>query len=49
MYSYYICRGHKLEELINMSYVDKLFYLSSMELEEEHKVAFYNAFLGGDK
>lgn len=47
MYAHYINRGHRLDELINMSHIDKLFYLASMRVEEDKKIEFYNAFLGG--
>lgn len=49
MYSYYINRGHKLEELINMPYADKLFFVASKEVEEERKARMWGGEPNGEK
>ena len=35
MYAYYLQRGHSLDKLLNLSFVEKLFYKNAMELEQE--------------
>lgn len=47
MYAYYLTKGRKLEELIGMSYAEKLFYIAAMMIEKEEKVEFYNNLFGG--
>jgi len=35
MYAYYINRGHTLDSLLSLSYLEKIFYLEAMEYEIE--------------
>lgn len=35
MYAYYINRGHTLDSLLSLSYLEKLFYKEAMEYEIE--------------
>lgn len=35
MISFYILRGHTLEEMLSLGTVDKMFYTAAMELEME--------------
>ena len=38
MLSYYINRGHNLDYLINLSYYEKKFFISSMSYENEASI-----------
>ncbi|MBQ5682771.1 MAG: hypothetical protein IIV26_04555 [Peptococcaceae bacterium] len=38
MYAYYLQKGHRLDELLNLSFAAKLFYKNAMELEQEKTV-----------
>lgn len=49
MYAYYINRGHKLEDLLNLSFVEKIFYSEAMEYEIKRETEKYNALFGGGK
>lgn len=44
MYAYYLHRGHSLQELINLSMTEKLFYKNAMDLGIER----VSALIGGD-
>lgn len=35
MYAYYIERGHTIQELLNLSETEKLFYMANIELMNE--------------
>ena len=45
MYAYYICRGHKLDDLLNLTYAEKVFYgqamLYEIKLENERQSALF--------
>ena len=43
MYAYYLQRGHSLDELLQLSFAEKLFYRNAMEVEQEKIVTM----LGG--
>lgn len=49
MYAYYINRGHKLEDLINLSYTERVFYSEAMLYEIEKETEKYNKMFGGAK
>lgn len=38
MYSYYLNKGIDLVKLINLSYLEKQFYIASMEVNREEEV-----------
>lgn len=35
MYAYYIERGHTIQELLNLSETEKIFYMANIELMNE--------------
>ena len=47
MYAYYITRGHKLSDLLNLTYAEKVFYSEAMKYEIEREVEKYNQLFGG--
>lgn len=47
MYSYYLQKGHSLDELINLSFAAKIFYQQSMIVELEQKAEILSALGGG--
>ncbi|MDF2612778.1 MAG: hypothetical protein K0S71_564 [Clostridia bacterium] len=49
MYSYYINRGHRLGDLINLTFTEKVFYSESMRYEQEKEAEKYRAMFGGGK
>lgn len=49
MYAYYVTRGHRLEDLINLSFVEKIFYSNAMEYEIKREADKYNALFNGGK
>ncbi|MDU1068192.1 hypothetical protein [Clostridium sp.] len=38
MLSYYINRGHKLDYLLNLTYCERMFFISSMLQENEERI-----------
>lgn len=47
MYAYYINRGHKLEDLLNLSFLEKIFYSEAMDYELTREAEKYKALFGG--
>lgn len=41
MYAFYLARGHKLEDLINLNYTEKLFHIVCMEKFNEEEARKY--------
>jgi len=46
MYSYYLNRGHVLEDLLNLSYLEKVFYTESMFYQLDLEKERYQALAG---
>ena len=46
MYAYYIDKGHTLDSLLSLSYLEKLFYKEAMDYAIEMEVEKYNAIFG---
>lgn len=47
MYSYYLQRGHKLDDLLNLSYLEKVFYTESMLYQLDLQAEKYKVMAGG--
>ncbi|OHW62905.1 hypothetical protein EUAN_06890 [Andreesenia angusta] len=47
MYAYYLQRGHSLEKLINLPYVEKYFYFEAMNHSIEEENERYEKMFGG--
>lgn len=43
MYAYYINKGHTLESLLSLSFIEKVFYIESMNYSIEQEQERYNA------
>lgn len=46
MYAYYIDRGHTLDSLLSLSYLEKLFYKEAMEYAIEMENEKFKAMFG---
>jgi len=46
MYAYYLNRGHTLDSLLSLSYLEKKFYLEAMEYEIEMEEKKFRARFG---
>lgn len=44
MYSYYLNRGIDLDKLINLSYLEKQFYIACMQTNKEDEANKFNLF-----
>ena len=44
MYSYYLSKGIDLDKLINLSFLEKQFYIASMQINKEDEVNKFNLF-----
>lgn len=42
MYSYYLNKGIDLNKLINLSYLEKQFYIASMQISREEDMNKFN-------
>ncbi|WP_338331204.1 hypothetical protein [Clostridium butyricum] len=47
MYAFFACRGYTLDELSNLSFVEKTFLHCAREQYYKEEKAKYNSFLGG--
>jgi len=47
MLHHYLQRGFKPEQIINLPYIDKLFYRASMDLAIEEEIERLNSLGGG--
>ena len=47
MYSYYLQKGHSLQDLLGLSFAEKMFYTQSMIVELEQKAEIVGALGGG--
>lgn len=47
MYAYYLQRGHKLEDLLELPQIAKLFYYEAMEYSIEEENERYKQMFGG--
>lgn len=47
MYAYYVTRGHKLSDLVNLSYTERIFYSEAMAFEIERENEKYKSLMGG--
>ncbi len=46
MYRYYLSKGHAIEELLNLSAVERSFMLACMELDKEDMNRLYGGING---
>lgn len=44
MYSYYLNKGIDLDKLINLSFLEKQFYIACMQINKEDEVNKFNLF-----
>lgn len=48
MYAFYVVKGHKLDELANLSYIEKVFLHCAREEYYKEEEAKYKALFGGN-
>lgn len=46
MYAYYLDRGHTLDSLLSLSYLEKLFYKETMDYAIEMELEKYKVIFG---
>lgn len=46
MYAYYLVRGHTLDSLLSLSYLEKLFYKEAMDYAIEMEYEKYRTLFG---
>lgn len=48
MYSHFLNKGHSLDKLINLSYLERQFYIASMSYDIENKSKEISTMFGGE-
>jgi hypothetical protein len=49
MYAFYLVRGKNLNDLINLSYVEKIYYFEAMQLHKDEEEEKYKKLFGDGK